>query len=164
MLEDVRGICGDLHMPEIDGLSLREAVAFTILDHEHRTGAPVNVQAMDLPAAVPPLVKVCLCRFLKEGLNGTVRIGAGTSPRLSVRHEAGVVIEVLRALPEGALVVNSSQGGGSKDTWVLASRTSVADRELGAAEVVRSLPKAAAGKGVTKSGKADSTQDQQQQQ
>ena len=26
------------------------------------------------------------------------------------------------ALPEGALVVNSSQGGGSKDTWVLARR------------------------------------------
>jgi hypothetical protein len=25
------------------------------------------------------------------------------------------------ALPEGALVVNSSQGGGSKDTWVLAA-------------------------------------------
>jgi uncharacterized circularly permuted ATP-grasp superfamily protein len=23
------------------------------------------------------------------------------------------------ALPEGSLVVNSSQGGGSKDTWVL---------------------------------------------
>ncbi len=41
------------------------------------------------------------------------------------------------ALPEGSLVVNSSQGGGSKDTWVLASRTSVADRELAAAEVVR---------------------------
>lgn len=44
------------------------------------------------------------------------------------------------ALPEGSLVVNSSQGGGSKDTWVLASRTSSADRELAAAEVVRSLP------------------------
>jgi uncharacterized circularly permuted ATP-grasp superfamily protein len=25
------------------------------------------------------------------------------------------------ALPRGSLVVNSSQGGGSKDTWVLAS-------------------------------------------
>jgi uncharacterized circularly permuted ATP-grasp superfamily protein len=24
------------------------------------------------------------------------------------------------ALPKGSLVVNSSQGGGSKDTWVLA--------------------------------------------
>ena len=28
------------------------------------------------------------------------------------------------ALPEGALVVNSSQGGGSKDTWVLADAVS----------------------------------------
>lgn len=45
------------------------------------------------------------------------------------------------ALTEESRVVNSSQGGGSKDTWVLASRASVADRELGAAEIVRSLPK-----------------------
>ena len=45
------------------------------------------------------------------------------------------------ALTEGSLVVNSSQGGGSKDTWVLASRASVAARELGAAEIVRKLPK-----------------------
>jgi len=68
------------------------------------------------------------------------------------------------ALPEGSLVVNSSQGGGSKDTWVLASRTSVADRELAAAEVVRSLPKAPSSKTVGKSSRAESTLDQQQQQ
>ena len=51
------------------------------------------------------------------------------------------------ALVEGSRVVNSSQGGGSKDTWVLASRTSAADRELGAAEVVKKLPKAVTTKG-----------------
>jgi uncharacterized circularly permuted ATP-grasp superfamily protein len=34
------------------------------------------------------------------------------------------------ALPEGSMVVNSSQGGGSKDTWVLASRSSEGVREL----------------------------------
>ncbi|WP_399340990.1 circularly permuted type 2 ATP-grasp protein [Umezawaea sp. Da 62-37] len=34
------------------------------------------------------------------------------------------------ALPEGSLVVNSSQGGGSKDTWVLAPRSSTVEREL----------------------------------
>jgi len=49
------------------------------------------------------------------------------------------------ALPEGSLVVNSSQGGGSKDTWVLAPRASAADRELGAAQVVRTLPGASGG-------------------
>jgi uncharacterized circularly permuted ATP-grasp superfamily protein len=36
------------------------------------------------------------------------------------------------ALPKGSLVVNSSQGGGSKDTWVLAAkREPNAERELG---------------------------------
>ncbi|MGA5545218.1 circularly permuted type 2 ATP-grasp protein [Mycobacterium sp. NPDC051198] len=65
------------------------------------------------------------------------------------------------ALPEGSLVVNSSQGGGSKDTWVLASRTSAADRELAAAEVVRSLPETA--KGPKSDGAADGSSSQQQQ-
>jgi len=65
------------------------------------------------------------------------------------------------ALPEGSLVVNSSQGGGSKDTWVLASRASVADRELAAAEVVRSLPKAP--KAPKSENGSDSSQQQQQQ-
>ncbi|PJK22503.1 hypothetical protein CSX11_11020 [Mycobacterium goodii] len=65
------------------------------------------------------------------------------------------------ALPENSLVVNSSQGGGSKDTWVLASRASLADRELAAAEVVRALPKTArAPKG---DGAADNSSQQQQQ-
>ncbi len=34
------------------------------------------------------------------------------------------------ALPEGSLVVNSSQGGGSKDTWVFAAKSSTQEREL----------------------------------
>ncbi|TFV58492.1 circularly permuted type 2 ATP-grasp protein [Mycobacterium sp. PS03-16] len=68
------------------------------------------------------------------------------------------------ALPEGSLVVNSSQGGGSKDTWVLASRSSVADRELGAAEVVRSLPKQAKSTKAAKANDAQTTDQQQQQQ
>ena len=68
------------------------------------------------------------------------------------------------ALPEGSLVVNSSQGGGSKDTWVLASRASVADRELAAAEVVRKLPKAPKGAKADKNGDSSAQQQQQQSQ
>ncbi len=70
------------------------------------------------------------------------------------------------ALPEGSLVVNSSQGGGSKDTWVLASRASTATRELGAAEVVRSLPSAgqAADEGPPQQAVQTAHHQQQQQQ
>ncbi|MFE7718964.1 circularly permuted type 2 ATP-grasp protein [Nocardia rhizosphaerihabitans] len=45
------------------------------------------------------------------------------------------------ALPAGSLVVNSSQGGGSKDTWVLAGRSG-ADRELAGPELVSDPPQA----------------------
>jgi uncharacterized circularly permuted ATP-grasp superfamily protein len=63
------------------------------------------------------------------------------------------------ALVDGSRVVNSSQGGGSKDTWVLATRTSVADRELGAAQVVKSLPKPV----TTPDGESDGEKPTQQQ-
>ena len=69
------------------------------------------------------------------------------------------------ALPEGSLVVNSSQGGGSKDTWVLASRASATDRELAAAEVVRKLPRESQEQVAAEMGPGpDSSQQQQQQQ
>jgi uncharacterized circularly permuted ATP-grasp superfamily protein len=67
------------------------------------------------------------------------------------------------ALVEGSRVVNSSQGGGSKDTWVLASRTSLADRELGAAKIVRSLPTPVTTSNGDSKGEK-STQQQQQSQ
>ncbi len=73
------------------------------------------------------------------------------------------------ALVEGSRVVNSSQGGGSKDTWVLAPRASAADRELGAAEVVRVLPDsmpdpAADGAGKQKQNPSPRTERQQNEQ
>jgi uncharacterized circularly permuted ATP-grasp superfamily protein len=44
------------------------------------------------------------------------------------------------ALPEGSLVVNSSQGGGSKDTWVLEDDAESARRTVRPARRVRRTP------------------------
>lgn len=68
------------------------------------------------------------------------------------------------ALVEGSRVVNSSQGGGSKDTWVLAPRASAAARELGAAQIVRSLPQPLCDPTVDASGYEPHDQQPQQQQ
>ncbi|HXO57970.1 MAG TPA: circularly permuted type 2 ATP-grasp protein, partial [Mycobacterium sp.] len=67
------------------------------------------------------------------------------------------------ALVDGSRVVNSSQGGGSKDTWVLATRTSAADRELGAAQVVKALPTPVTTNGETDGEKPSQQQKSQQQ-
>ncbi|KAA0022962.1 circularly permuted type 2 ATP-grasp protein [Antrihabitans cavernicola] len=65
------------------------------------------------------------------------------------------------ALPEGSLVVNSSQGGGSKDTWVLASRASVAEQELSGDELVGEPPE---GRDAEHGPELSNQQQQQQQQ
>jgi uncharacterized circularly permuted ATP-grasp superfamily protein len=66
------------------------------------------------------------------------------------------------ALPEGSLVVNSSQGGGSKDTWVLAARSSAAEREL--AEPALGAPSVVDGIAAEQGPELTTEQQQQQQQ
>jgi len=66
------------------------------------------------------------------------------------------------ALPEGSLVVNSSQGGGSKDTWVLAAnRSPEAERELGERGLAVLSP---AGSAAAEHGPELTVSQQQQQQ
>ena len=66
------------------------------------------------------------------------------------------------ALPKGSLVVNSSQGGGSKDTWVLAAgRAPEAERELGERGLAMIAP---AGLAAAEHGPELTMSQQQQQQ
>ncbi|MCS7476302.1 circularly permuted type 2 ATP-grasp protein [Umezawaea endophytica] len=66
------------------------------------------------------------------------------------------------ALPKGSLVVNSSQGGGSKDTWVLAPRSSTVEREL--AEPGLAGPQKVAAIAAEQGPELSNSQQQQQQQ
>jgi hypothetical protein len=72
------------------------------------------------------------------------------------------------ALVEGSLVVNSSQGGGSKDTWVLAGARSTAAAEQWQAAVAFAggarIPMAAPGNRAEDEPIQEQQQQQQQQQ
>ncbi|MEJ7648560.1 MAG: circularly permuted type 2 ATP-grasp protein [Nakamurella sp.] len=72
------------------------------------------------------------------------------------------------ALPEGELVVNSSQGGGSKDTWIVGSSTAAVEKEVEkvvaepAPPVVPDIPGPMATDPSTRLSHAQSQQQQQQ--
>jgi uncharacterized circularly permuted ATP-grasp superfamily protein len=71
------------------------------------------------------------------------------------------------ALPEGALVVNSSQGGGSKDTWVVADGSSVPEPTATIYTLIPQTPgtaAAAADPGPQLDAPSQQQQQQQQQQ
>lgn len=68
------------------------------------------------------------------------------------------------ALPKGSLVVNSSQGGGSKDTWVLADSDAGPDPDAGLPLAPAGAPKGPAPmSGPTETNAYDDQQQQQQQ-
>ena len=69
------------------------------------------------------------------------------------------------ALPRGSLVVNSSQGGGSKDTWVLTPTGEARERLVAFArrDLERLSNRAAARPGAPDPGPAAASAQQQQQ-
>jgi uncharacterized circularly permuted ATP-grasp superfamily protein len=68
------------------------------------------------------------------------------------------------ALPEGSLVVNSSQGGGSKDTWVLASDRAWTPPTTDTVPASAAVPRATISADPPDLGPIDGMEDQQQQQ
>jgi uncharacterized circularly permuted ATP-grasp superfamily protein len=101
------------------------------------------------PAAVRRRLRVNPRGWIAQPIVQLSTVPARVGDRLAPRHvdlrpfavNDGTDVFVLPggltrvALPEGSMVVNSSQGGGSKGTWVLASRSARADHAPATAAV-----------------------------
>jgi len=76
-LDEIRNICVGLLLPEAQNRNLKEALASIIRGHERRTRTRVFFESGDLPANPPSYIKLCLCRFVQEGLTNAFRHAAG---------------------------------------------------------------------------------------
>jgi signal transduction histidine kinase len=81
-LTDIRNVCRGLLLPEIQDLTLREALLFMVRHHERRTGTAVTCDISDLPEEAPQFVKISLCRFVQEGLNNAFKHAGGKGQRV----------------------------------------------------------------------------------
>jgi signal transduction histidine kinase len=81
-MKDIRTLCAGLCMPEIEDLSLEKALTQGISDHERRTRTTVNFETRNLPEQVPHFVKICLSRFVQEGLNNAFKHASGEGQRV----------------------------------------------------------------------------------
>lgn len=76
-LSDIRNFCSGLLLPEVQDLTLSQALHHIARDHERRTRTAVHCRISDMPPDAPQFVKICLCRFVQEGLNNTFRHAGG---------------------------------------------------------------------------------------
>ena len=111
-LREIRHLSAGLAPPHLDKLPLRQVFELAIRQHEQRTGTAVNATIGALPVCMSSLHKVCIYRFVQEGLNNAYRHAAGAGQAVHVVSSGDeLAIEVADSGP-GFSPSNSGNGDG----------------------------------------------------
>jgi signal transduction histidine kinase len=112
-LRDLRALCRGLALPEIDGLSLAEVLDHAITAHRQRTEATVALELEgDLaPSALPRPLRICVYRFVQEGLNNAWRHAGPAPVRVSATVRAGTLSLAVEDQGQGFACGNSRPEG-----------------------------------------------------
>lgn len=90
-LHDVRTLSKGLMLPEIEKLPLPAIVERAVIIHEQRTGSKVTVQCDDDAPVLSHAVKICVFRFIQEGLNNAFRHAGGSGQRVICSVESATL-------------------------------------------------------------------------
>ncbi|WP_225040041.1 sensor histidine kinase (plasmid) [Rhizobium sp. T1470] len=94
-MNEIRTICSGLVLPQIEAASLPEILERSVRAHEQRTGSRVHLKMANVPEHLSPSAKICIYRFVQEGLNNSYRHGGGVEQRVVQRLEGDrISIEV----------------------------------------------------------------------
>jgi len=86
-MREVRAIAAGLLLPDISGQTLEACIEATVRNHEAKTGTKVALKCSDLEPDCPDRLKVCVCRFIQEGLANSFRHAGGIGQRVHVDGE-----------------------------------------------------------------------------
>jgi signal transduction histidine kinase len=90
-LNEVREISLGLAVPEVNDLTLHDALVLLVQRHEERTETRVDLELDTLPDDVPIAHKICIYRFAQEALNNAYIHAAGKGQKLSASHSEGLL-------------------------------------------------------------------------
>ena len=111
-LREIRHLSAGLAPPHLDSLPLCKVVELAVRQHEQRTGTDVNTTIGVLPTNMSSLHKVCVYRFVQEGLNNAYRHAAGVGQTVQADFDGDeLTVEVADKGP-GFSPSNSVGGGG----------------------------------------------------
>lgn len=86
-LEDLRSISRGLHVPEIEHLTITEAVHRAVRDFERTSNGSVSLAFQNVPDDAPLIEKIALFRLLQESLANGFRHGNGVNQCVTIRGE-----------------------------------------------------------------------------
>lgn len=100
-LKEIRQLCSGLALPDLERAPIAKVIEYAIMNHERRSRTQVSRQiTKSLPATAPPLLLMCVYRFIQEALTN------------AVRHAGGKDQSVIAAYSAGRLRIEVADGGG----------------------------------------------------
>src|SRR4029079_9350781 len=88
-LGELRAVAAGLRLPELQDLSLPDAVRRVARGHERRTRTEVRLRFQDLLAPISVPVKITVCRLVQEALSNAYRHGGGIAQEVEVSGNIG---------------------------------------------------------------------------
>jgi signal transduction histidine kinase len=111
-LREIRHLSAGLAPPHLDSLPLRKVLELAVRQHQQRTGSTVTAAIGNLPTSISPLHKVCIYRFVQEGLNNAYRHAGGIGQTVHVVSDGRELIVEVADKGPGFSVAKSSGGDG----------------------------------------------------
>ena len=94
-MSEIRDISAGLALPEIEKLGLAQALIVIAAEHERRTSTRVSCELPGKSIRLSHTTKLCLCRFVQEGLSNAFKHAGGAGQRVSASWtDTMVVVEV----------------------------------------------------------------------
>ncbi len=104
-LRDIRTTSKGLMLPEIEDLPLPEIIQRVAFNHERRTGSKVTVHCSAISHPLTHGIKICVYRFVQEGLNNAFRHAGGSGQTVTCSLEDSVLNLVVQ--DDGGMGVGS---------------------------------------------------------
>jgi signal transduction histidine kinase len=82
-MREIREICRGLTLPQIEALDLQELLRTATSAHEQRTGTEVTLSVSGEAEPMSVSEKICVYRFVQEGLNNAYRHAGGLGQSVS---------------------------------------------------------------------------------
>ena len=111
-IAELRQLSSGLTLPELDGLSAIEVARRAVRAHQTRTGTPVSFANDESLPEISQAEKICLYRFIQEGLNNAERHADGKELAVELKRDAGSICVYVRDGGPGFDSATVSQGLG----------------------------------------------------
>ena len=98
-LREIRDISQGMGLPELEPISLAEVIKMAISLHERLTNTAVASDFDGLPEEVPKALKICIYRFVQEGLTNAFRHAGGMGQCVTAHATDELEVKVLDSGP-----------------------------------------------------------------